>query len=293
MSRGRHPLADSVPEPWASEWGEDRFGIFMGFTVGEATQRLRWIPGGTFTMGSPATEEGRWNDEGPQHDVTIGEGYWLGDTPVTQALWEAVIRKNPSEFKTPDRPVEQVSWEDCQRFLGRLNEMARGLDARLPTEAEWERACRAGTTSATWAGECRIVGTNHAPVLDAIAWYGGNSGVGFELANGVDSSGWPEKQHAHTRAGTHPVAKKQPNPWGLHDMLGNVWEWCENWYGPYDKSPVTDPRGPSVGSDRVCRGGAWRSGAGLVRAAHRSANSPDCRYVGLGFRLARGQGAPG
>jgi formylglycine-generating enzyme required for sulfatase activity len=221
--------------------------------------------------------------------VTLSEGYWLGETPCTQALWVAVMGKNPSRFKSPDRPVEQVSWDDCQRFLERLNGMVPWLDARLPTEAEWERACRGGTSTATWVGDLEILGERNAPLLDAIAWYGGNSGVGFELRHGYDSSTWPNKQYVHTRAGSRAVAKKQPNPYGLYDMLGNVWEWCADWRGAYDAAPVTDPRGPAVGSNRVCRGGAWNGRAGLVHAAYRTAYVPGLRYDDLGFRLARGQ----
>ena len=293
LSLGRHPLCTGVPEPWVVEWGEDRYGVFTAFTVGEATQRLRWVPAGTFVMGSPESEAGRWEGEGPQHEVTISEGYWLGETPCTQALWVAVMGDNPSRFKSADRPVEQVSWKDCQRFLERLNDKVPELGARLPTEAEWERACRAGTTGATWVGELEILGEFNAPVLDAIAWYGGNSGVGFDLAEGANSSGWPNKQHAHTRTGTHPVGKKKPNPLGLYDMLGNVWEWCEDRFDLYSAAAVVDPCGPATGSHRVYRGGSWDSDAGLVRAADRDAGDPSFRLDYLGFRLARGQGEPG
>jgi formylglycine-generating enzyme required for sulfatase activity len=260
LRSGPRPARDAL----ASEFVEDRFGIFMSFPVGDVVQRLRWIPDGTFTMGSPETEEGRWEDEGPQHEVTISEGYWLGETPVTQALWEAVMGSNPSQFRGPDRPVEQVSWEDCQQFLERLNAMVPGLEGRLPTEAEWERACRAGTAGPTWAGK------NTAQVLRKLAWYGDNSG--------------------HQ---SHPVGKKPPNPWGLYDMLGNVWEWCEDRRGPYEAAPVTDPRGLAVGSYRVMRGGSWSSYARYVRAAYRAAYDPANRDGLLGFRLARGQGGPG
>ena len=290
LAPGRHPLVDGFPEPWAVEWGEDRFGVFTAFAVGDVVQRLRWVPEGTFTMGSPEGEAGRWDDEGPQHEVTITGGYWLGETPVTQALWTAVMGGNPSRFVSDQRPVEQVSWDDCKRFIGKLNDIVRGLDARMPTEAEWERACRAGTTGATWVGELDIRGDNDAPLLDPIAWYGGNSGVGFELDNGYDSSGWPKKQYPHTRAGTRPVKGKLPNPLGLYDMLGNVYEWCEDWSGDYGAAAVADPHGPETGSSRVVRGGSWGSHARLVRAAYRRWNDPAVRFGYLGLRLARGQG---
>jgi formylglycine-generating enzyme required for sulfatase activity len=248
-----------------------------------------WLPGGVFTMGSPIQEAGRVGDEGPAHEVTLTRGFWLGRTPVTQAQWEAVMGANPSRFKSADRPVESVSWEDCQRFLAKLNERVPGLDARLPTEAEWEYACRAGTKGATWVGELTYKGIRHAPELDAIAWYAGNSGVDFELANGYDSTGWPGKQYPHTRAGTHPVGKRVPNPWGLYDMLGNVWEWCSDWKGPYDAEAAVDPPGPSKGTARVLRGGSWNYCARNVRAAGRCAYSPGILGVYVGFRLAGGQ----
>ncbi len=286
-----HPLADGHPPPWASEWGEDDHGVFVAFAVGEVSQRLRWIPPGRFRMGSPETETGRRDHEGPRHHVTLSRGFWLGDTPCPQALWLAVTGDNPSRFRTPDRPVERVSWQDCRTFLEQLNGRIPGLEARLPSEAEWEYACRAGTETGTYAGELEILGENNAPLLDEIAWYGGNSGLGFELEDGWDSSGWSEKQYAHAKAGTHPVAQKEPNAWGLRDMLGNVWEWCEDsWdYGePYSVEAAVDPVGHE-GSERVFRGGSWSTFARYVRSAARRAAPPGYRGGSLGFRLARGQ----
>ena len=131
-----HPLADGYPPGWASEWGQDRFGIFIAFSLGEITQRLRWIPPGRFIMGSPEDAPGCWEAEGPQHRVNIRQGFWLFDTPCTQALWEAVIGENPSYFKSANRPVEQVSWDDVQEFLQRINERIPGLDLLLPSEAQ-------------------------------------------------------------------------------------------------------------------------------------------------------------
>jgi formylglycine-generating enzyme required for sulfatase activity len=134
--------------------------------------------------------------------------------------------ENPSRFQSPRRPGERVSWEDCQRFLEATEAQQPGLGFRLPTEAQWEYACRAGTVEATWKGDLEILGENNAPLLDEIAWYGGNSGTEFDLAEGHDSSGWPALQDPHEKAGTRMVQLKDQNPWGLYDLLGNVFEWC-------------------------------------------------------------------
>jgi len=290
-------LLPSPPESasWAVAGGRDRYGLWAAFEVDGVQQRLRWIPPGRFLMGSPPTEAGRWEDEGPQRWVTITKGYWLGETPVTQALWRAVMKSNPSHFVSDDRPVEQVSWDDCGEFIERLNRSLDGLVTRLPSEAEWERACRAGTTAATWVGDLTLRGEHDAPELDAIAWYGGNSGVGFDLDNGYHSSDWPEKQHPHARAGTRPVGQRHANPYGLHDILGNVYEWCQDaakgWKEPYPyaSEPAVDPVSPDAGSSRVYRGGSWLSYARYVRAAIRDAFERSSRYDSLGFRLAGGQ----
>jgi formylglycine-generating enzyme required for sulfatase activity len=281
--------------PWAAAAGRDRYGLWAAFEVSGVQQRLRWIPPGRFLMGSLPTEAERYEDEGPQHWVTLTKGYWLGETPATQALWRAVMKSNPSRFVSDDRPVEWVSWDNCQEFLERLNRLLDGFVTRLPTEAEWERACRAGTTTATWVGDLTLRGVNDAPELDTIAWYGGNSGVDFELDSGWDSTGWPEKQHPHTRAGSHPVGRRQANPYGLHDMLGNVYEWCRDaakgWGQPnlHTSESVEDPVLNDLGWYRVTRGGSWHSYARSVRAARRHASARDDSDVTLGFRLAGGQ----
>src|SRR6185295_10147691 len=161
---------------WAVASGRDCHGLWAAFELFGQRQRMRWIPPGRFLMGSPVTEIGRSSLEGPQHRVTITRGYWLGETPVTQSLWRAVMRSNPSRFASDDRPVERVTWDECLEFVSRLNRRQYGFVARLPTEAEWEHACRAGTTTATWLGDLTLRGTNDAPELETIAWYGGNSG---------------------------------------------------------------------------------------------------------------------
>jgi formylglycine-generating enzyme required for sulfatase activity len=266
----QHPLRGGLAPAWAVEWGEDRRGVFAAFAVGapgaEVEQRMRWIPPGTFVMGSPEGELGRYDNEGPQHEVTLTHGYWLGETPVTQALWVAVMGTNPSAFQGDlQRPVEQVSWDDCQEFLVRLNAQVAGLVARLPTEAEWEQACRGGKREATWVGE--LSGEETAPELDSIAWYRGNS------------------------SGTQPVRGKAANPYGLYDMLGNVWEWCADaGLRAYTAEPVTNPV-VGLGSYRVFRGGSWDGYARFVRAAHRGAGERGFRLDSLGFRLAGGQAA--
>ena len=252
------------PPPFAAEWGQDEHGLFIAFAVDRVVQRMRWIEPGSFMMGSPLNEVGRYDDE-VQHRVELTEGIWLGDTPVTQALWQAVVGTNPSRFKGSDNPVESVSWFDCEQFVQRLNERVDGLDARLPTEAEWEYACRAGTTTATWIGDLHKGEDVRAPLLDSIAWYSGNAG-----------------------GSTHPVAQKAANPWGLYDMLGNVYEWCADWKAAYPSNTVRDPVGPAQRADRVLRGGSWFSSARYVRASYREADSPDYRDALIGLRLARG-----
>ena len=244
------------------------------------------IPAGTFTMGSPADEPGRDNDE-TQHRVTIGRAFYMQTTEVTQGQWRRVMGNSPSYFKNcgDDCPVERVSWNDVQEFIRKLNSQEGTDKYRLPTEAEWEYAARAGTTTALYSGSINILGQNNAPALDAIAWYGGNSCADY--AGGYDSSGWKEKQISCSRSGPHPVGKKRPNAWGLYDMLGNVWEWVQDWYGEYPSGSVTDPSGPSSGSFRVIRGGSWFGLAGLCRSASRYSDDPGPRNDLIGFRLAR------
>ena len=279
---------------WAHAAGRDPFGLWAEFAVGEVTQRLRYCPPGRFLMGSPEKGPGRFDQDGPQTDITFSEGFWLFETPVTQALYEAVIGENPSRFVSPTRPVERVSFEQAEAFVERLNGMVKELDLVLPSEAMWEYACRAGTTMATYAGELEIKGLNTAPALDPIAWYGGNSGVDLDLETGVDA-GWSEKQFESDKAASRVVKLKNPNPWGLYDMLGNVWEWCADvWSERHDGAdPTGQPRPPEAeGASveiRVVRGGSWHNFPEDCRAASRDGVGLDDRHDDLGFRPARGQ----
>jgi formylglycine-generating enzyme required for sulfatase activity len=188
--------------------------------------------------------------------------------------------------------VEQVSWDDCQGFLRRINERIEGLSLVLPSESQWEYACRAGSDTAVYTGRLEIEGKYNAPALDPIAWYGGNSGVDFGLDDGHDSSDWPEKQYTFDKAGTHPVGRKAANPWGLYDMLGNIWEWTgDTWHADYQGAPedgsVWDDG--EAGAERVFRGGSWRDAARNCRSACRSWLAPVSRDLSLGFRPARVQ----
>ena len=293
LSFASHPLESGMMPAWASSFGDSVYGPWAGIRVGEVEWNFQWIPAGAFMMGAGEKEPDEWAlgySERPQHRVTFSQGFWMAETPCTQAMWVVVMGEdhNPARFVDPERPVEHVRWEDVQAFIERLNARVLGLQARLPTEAEWEYACRAGTTTATYAGELNLRGENDAPVLDRIAWYGGNSGRDFDLKEGHDSSEWPEKQYDHSMAGTRQVAARLPNAWGLHDMLGNVWEWCQDWYGDYDSGSVIDPIGPDMGTRRVLRGGSWYDSARVVRAATRDVFGPSSRDINVGFRLFQG-----
>ena len=222
--------------------------------VDNVVYNMKRVEGGTFTMGATAEMSEPYSDEKPMHQVTLSS-YAIGETEVTQALWQAVMGNNPSYFKGDDLPVEQVSWDDCQTFISKLNNLT-GRQFRLPTEAEWEFAARGGN----WSNHTQYSGSSR---LDDVAWYGGNSGS--------------------TR---HPVKTKSANELGIYDMAGNVWEWCQDWYGSYSSSSQSDPTGPDSGSDRVFRGGGWYDSAWFCRSSDRSGNAPDYRDNDLGLRLA-------
>jgi len=221
------------------------------------------MPAGTFLMGSPLNETGRDSDE-KRHKVTLTRPFYMQTTEVTQGQWQAVMGVNPSHFRGCGEtcPVESVSWHDAQRFIYRLNAMTGPNTYRLPTEAEWEYAARSGSQTALSNGKLTVTGCDHDAKLDRIGWYCGNSG--------------------HK---THPVAQKQPNSWGLYDMHGNVWEWCQDWYGDYPSGSVTDPQGPPSGLIRVNRGGSWWWFARFCRSANRIRYMPFDRTEDTGFRL--------
>ena len=263
----RNSLSPPVfPATWASDWGEDQFGLWMAFTLKGVRQAFRWCEPGTFLMGSPEDEPERYDDE-TLHEVTLTRGFWLADTTVTQELWQAVMGKNPSEFKGADRPVEQVSWEDVQEFLGKLNKLVPELSARLPWEAEWEYGCRAGTTTPFSFGE---------NIMTDQVNYDGNS----PYNNGAKGE---------YRGETVTVKSLPCNNRGLYEMHGNVWEWCADWYNEnyyyYGNSSVRNPTGPSSGSYRIFRGGGWRNPPWYLRSANRGRYGPEYRLNALGFRL--------
>jgi formylglycine-generating enzyme required for sulfatase activity len=256
---------------------------------------MKWMPAGTFTMGSPESEPGRNDDEGPQRSVTLS-GFWLMEHEVTQGQFQALMGRNPSHFKDGadwrDRPVEQVTWFDAVEFCNALTaamnaanpdlnlracyridwierdsegritaaevEWIQGSNGfRLPTEAEWEYACRAGTQTAYSFGDDPRQLVDHA-------WFEGNSGDR-----------------------THAVKGKRANAWGLHDMHGNVWEWCWDWFGRYEGVAATDPQGPRSGTLRVLRGGRWNRSSYYCRASNRNDYAPGFVYDYYGFRAAR------
>ena len=225
------------------------------------------IPAGKFLMGSPATEKERYQNEN-QHEVTLTQGFRMGVHEVTQAQYEQVMGKNPSHFKGATLPVETVSYDDALAFCQKLSDLpaekAAGRKYRLPTEAEWEYCCRAGTSTPFHFGN-ELNGTQ--------ANCDGNNPYGT-----TKKGPYLEK--------TSPVGSYPANAWGLYDMHGNVWEWCQDWYGDYPKQSVTDPRGPEVGSICVSRGGSWYNEAAGCRSANRYWYDPSIRNSGVGFRLA-------
>jgi formylglycine-generating enzyme required for sulfatase activity len=228
-----------------------------------------YIPSGLFVMGSPPDEIGRDELE-IQHQVILSKGFFLQTTEVTQAQWRKVMGINPSEQQGDDLPVHNVSWLDCKKFIRRLNQLEGVIQYRLPSEAQWEYACRAGSQKAFTTGPLTEPDSTLDPLLDKVGWYQANAG-----------------------GGPHPAASKAPNAWGLYDLHGNVWEWTEDWweswYGKFSGSPVEDPAGPGKGRFKIIRGGGWFAGATYQRCASRMRAEPGSKSPGIGFRVARSE----
>ena len=235
----------------------NEIGIETVKLTDQVSMKFKRIPAGKFMMGSPDGEKDRQPNEGPQHEVAISKPFYMGIYHVTQEQYEAVMGKNPSNFKGPQNPVETVSWDEAVEFCKKASEKA-GKKVRLPTEAEWEYACRAGSKTRFCFGD-------DDDKLGDFAWYAANSG--------------------NT---THPVGQKKPNAWGLYDLHGNVWQWCADRYDDkyYGNSPKTDPTGPAEGPYRVLRGGSWNNSPQGCRSAFRINNAPDGRNDLIGFRVA-------
>ena len=251
---------------WSSD---DPQPITETFTVNGVTFTMVAVEGGTFTMGAtPEQGSDAYYWEKPAHQVTLSS-YCIGQTEVTQALWQAVMGSNPSYFNggsygtNLQRPVDLVSWNDCQTFIAKLNQLT-GRTFRLPTEAEWEFAARGGNQSQVY----KYAGSN---TLGDVAWYWDNI---------------PSQSRGNAGYGTQNVATKAPNELGLYDMSGNLWEWCQDWYDSYSSDAQTNPVGPSTGPDRVLRGGCWDNSARDCRVSVRSCTLPTDVGNNLGFRLA-------
>jgi formylglycine-generating enzyme required for sulfatase activity len=228
---------------------------------GGVSMKLVLIPAGEFQMGSPASEAHRQQNE-TQHTVKITKPFYMGATEVTQEQYEAVMGKNPSEFNGGKNPVERVSWNDATEFCRKLSGKT-GKAIRLPTEAEWEYACRAGTTTPFHFGAT----------------------ISSDQANYDATFAYGRGEKGDARDKTMPVGSFLANAWGLHDMHGNVWEWCRDWYGEYAGGPLADPTGPVSGSQRVLRGGAWYNDPSHCRSADRTRIGPALRIDGHGFRV--------
>jgi len=257
-----HLSPKQFPSRWAADWGEDDKGLWQVLQVKDVRLVFRWSPLGSFYMGSPDDEKGRRSNE-DYHLVRLTQGFWLADTTVTQALWQEIMGNNPSQFKGNHLPVERVSWNDVQDFIQRLNGLDDDLAFSLPTEAQWEYACRANTTGAfNFSGELSLEKANYSGEW---IWAGGNK---------------------ESLQKTCQVDAFDANDWGLYQMHGNVWEWCED--GKKEQlgnAAVTDPLYQSEGGDKRLRGGSWIGGGQYLRSAYRSAGAADSRSSIIGFRL--------
>jgi formylglycine-generating enzyme required for sulfatase activity len=246
---GSTPTPTPTPTPPPSPSGS-----VDSITVNGVTFKMVKVEGGTFMMGAPSSDAEAYSNEMPQHCVTLSE-YYIAETEVTQALWQAVMGSNPSHFKFPDRPVEEISWNDCKTFIEKLNQLT-DKQFRLPTEAEWEYAARGGGNSHGY----KFSGSDN---VDDVAWYTDNCG-----------------------GETHAVKTKAANELGLYDMTGNVLEWCSDWMAAYTADTVTNPQGPAAGFKRVLRGGSLYNDARRLRVTRRSEYNPTFTDYSVGFRLA-------
>jgi formylglycine-generating enzyme required for sulfatase activity len=269
LGEGAYEFYDRLSPPGAKRFYR---AVLVGAGARPDVPGFVWLPPGRFVMGSPDNEQDRQTHEGPQTVVTLTHGFYICQHEVTQGEYEAVMGSNPAYFGgDTNRPVEQVSWYDATNYCAKLTERERtagrlpeGYVYRLPTEAEWEYACRAGRTTRFTYGD----DPDYAE-LGNYAWYNPNS--------------WGT---------THAVGLKQPNAWGLYDMYGNAWEWCLDWYGSYPGGSVTDPKGAATGSERVFRGGSWYCPGRICRSAFRSTLTPDYRDYLMGFRAVLAPGQP-
>jgi formylglycine-generating enzyme required for sulfatase activity len=274
LNQEKQPKQDLQLEQ-AKQLEQTRNSIGMEFAL---------IPSGSFMMGCSECGDA----EKPKHKVSITNSFFIGKYEVTQGQWKQVMGSNPSNFQNcgDNCPVESVSWNDTQEFIKKLCEAEKmnPCKYRLPTEAEWEYAARAGSKTSIYMGEMKILG-NNSPELDGIAWYGGNSGVSY--GGGIDCSGWSEKQYSSSKCGTQMVGQKKPNAWGLYDMIGNVWEWNEDLYDSeyYKNSPNNDPKGLNSGEYRVLRGGSWSRNARGSRLSLRGYHNLGRKGDDCGFRL--------
>jgi sulfatase modifying factor 1 len=266
------------PKPvWATAIDRDKFGLFVVIQLANTWQKMRWIPPGRFVMGSPRKEPFRTHDE-VQHLVTLTEGFWLAETACPRAVWEAVVGDAAGWYLdrwNPDlrinSPVRSLTWYDCQLFLEKAESRCPGLRLRLPTEAEWEYACRAGTTTAfsfgddVTAEQVRYFRSHSSPRAVSDSQYSISHNCIFPL----------------------PVKSLPPNPWGLYEMHGNVWEWCADWFGPYPEDKVRDPKGPTFGTMRILRGGSHDDRREMARSARRGWYYPGQQLGNFAFRFAR------